>query len=210
MRDSGAADASRPGAMAGRPRTRFERVPGWMLAAALGVSVGQGQFPPMEHRMRAEEERATAEHWRQLEAAYEARRARALARLGSAASSVEPQALCPAFVGPTPVTRTFGTNARIPIRPFVPRSARRPTTPRWRDVAPASESSASLFSDHISQQERQAVMPRLPALVAGCAAFEAGTPPPRITSMASRGSTTLAAEIRVSPNSAFQETEDRR
>ena len=158
MRDSGAGGASRLGAMASRPRTRFERVLGWMLAAALGVSVGQGQFPPMDHRMRAEEERATAEHERrrQLKAAYEARRARAHARLGSAASSVEPQALCPAFVGPSPATRTFGTNARIPIGLFVPRSARRPTTPRLGDAAPASESPASLFSNYISQQVVQA------------------------------------------------------
>ena len=159
MRGSGAIGADELGAMAARPRMmRFERVLGWILAIALGVSVGQSQFLSVDYRMQAEEERASAEHerWRQLEAAYEARRARAHARLGSAASSVESQALCPAFVGPTPATRTVGTNAKIPIRPFMPRSARRPTTARWSEAAPATESPASLFSDYISQPVVQA------------------------------------------------------
>ena len=92
------------------------------------------------------------ERWWQSEAAYRARRARAHARLGRAASSVEPRALCPAFVGPAPPPRTFGTNRKFAIRPFAPRSARRPATPRWSEVAPASEPPASLFTDYISQQ----------------------------------------------------------
>ena len=144
--------------MAARPWMHLERVPGWILAAALGVSVGQSQLLPVDHRMPAEEERARAEYerWRQDEAAYEARRARAHALLGSAASAVEPQALCPAFVGPTPATQSFGTNAKIPIRPFVPRSARRPTTARWSEAAPESDSPANLFTDYVSQQVVQA------------------------------------------------------
>ena len=137
----------------------FSIVPSGFLVAMLGLSVGQAQFLSMDYRLGARKEersRAEHEHRRQLEAAYEARRARAHTRLGSAASSVEPHALCPAFVGPTSAKRTFGRNGKIPIRPFVPRSALRPATPRWNDSAPASESPASLFADYISQQVVQA------------------------------------------------------
>ena len=124
----------------------------------LGTSVGKGQFLPVEYRMWAEEERSKVEHERsrQLEAEYRARRARAHARLGSAASSVDPQVLCPALVGTIPTTGTFDTNGKIAIRPFLPRSAQRPVTPRWSEVAPATESPESLFSDYISQRVVQA------------------------------------------------------
>ena len=140
---------------------RFRSVPviGWLLLAPLCVAPGQAQFSPADLRAEAEDaERARAddERWRRMEAAYEARRARAHNRLGSAASSVEPQALCPAFVGPTPPTATSGTNDKIAVRPFVPRSATKPATPRWSDVAPASASPASLFADYISEQVVQA------------------------------------------------------
>ena len=124
---------------------------GWMLGAAVGISAGQAQFLPEDNRAEEDQERAWAEYERerQLELAYEARRARAHARLGSAASSVEPQAICPALVSPADVTRWY--RKRV-TRPFVARSAPRPTAPGWRGVAPSGESPSGLFGEYISEQ----------------------------------------------------------
>ena len=96
------------------------------------------------------------ERWRQMETAYEARRARAHVRLGSTASSVAPQALCPAFVGPSPSTRAFDTNRKKAILPLVARSAARPARPGWRGVAPSGESPSSVFGEYISEPIVQA------------------------------------------------------
>ena len=141
------------------PRTPFPRVLPGLLLVMLGSSIGHAQFPFMDSSARARERgqaRAEHERWRQLQVEYEARRARAHARLGSAASSVKPQVLCPAFVGPTASTGGFGTNGKIAMRPFIPRSAPRPARPRRSDANPAHESPASLFADHISEQVVQA------------------------------------------------------
>ena len=128
---------------------------GWMLGAAVGISAGQAQFLPEDNRAEEDQERVWAEHERerQLELAYEARRARAHARLGSAASSVEPQAICPALVSPADVIRPFGKRIS---RPFVARNTPRPARPRWRGVAPPGESPGGLFGEYISEQVVQA------------------------------------------------------
>ena len=132
---------------------------GWLILAPLGPLPGQAQLLGVGYGPNtAEEQRARAENerWRQVEAAYEARRSRAHFRLGSAASAVEPRVICPALVGPIPPTRSFGGNGKIATQPFVPRSVRRPATPRWSEAAPASESPTSLFEDSISEQVVQA------------------------------------------------------
>ena len=133
-------------------------VPRRILVAMLGVSVGYSQLLSEDYRMRAGEERARAEHesGRQLEAAYEARRASAHARLGSSASSIAPQAICPVFAGPSAPLRTTSVRSKGVIRPFVPRFAPRPSRSRWSASGPASESPASLFTGYISEQIVQA------------------------------------------------------
>ena len=113
-----------------------------------GLAVGQAQSRPGDQRGQQENEeraRAESEQRRRLEAAYEARQARAHARLGSLAGSVEPNALCPALVGATDIRRTY--SKRVPL-PFKPRSA---AQPRWRSVSPVSDSPSGIFARSISE-----------------------------------------------------------
>ena len=138
------------GGIPGRAPFCLERIIGWILAAALGASVGQSQFRPVDYRVDADEEKRAAaeyERRRQLEAAYAARRARAHARLGTEAGSTEPRLHCPALVGPSLDAERRGKSGS---RPLVARYAPRPAGLRWRGTAPASESPSVLFSEHIS------------------------------------------------------------
>ena len=133
-----------------------------VLIAVLGVPVGRAQFSPSGYPVAIQDEsdsRSESARRLQWEAAYEARRARAHARLGIAASSIEPQALCPAFDGPKPsawVGDAPNTNAKFAIRPFVARSALRPGEVGWRGVAPPGESASGLFREFISEPVVQA------------------------------------------------------
>ena len=68
--------ASRLDELRRRVRIRLGRILVWMLAGALGISVGQSQFRPRDYRAgaaRQELERTEYERWRQVEAAYAAR-----------------------------------------------------------------------------------------------------------------------------------------
>ena len=122
-----------------------------LLVASLSAPVGLAQFRPGDYRAESDQDRAEIEYERsrQRQAAYELRRALAHARLGAAASTIEPQTLCPATVSPGDGNPTFGKRA---LQPLTPRSALRPTTARWSDVAPASRSAAGIFSEYISEQ----------------------------------------------------------
>ena len=123
----------------------------WLLVASLSAPVGLAQFRPGDYRAESDQDRSEIEYQRsrQQQAAYELRRALAHARLGAAASTIEPQTLCPATVSPGDGNPTFGKRA---LQPLTPRSALRPTTARWSDVAPASQSAAGIFSEYISEQ----------------------------------------------------------
>ena len=138
--------------MVNRSRMRFGLILGWMLAAALGVSTGDAQLHSAGDRAREQwEARARTEHERrrQMEAAYEARRARAHRSLVITASLVEPLEQCPARAGAGIATRTYAK----PISDLIaPRSALRPVNPRWSHVAPFSESASGLFAEHIPEQ----------------------------------------------------------
>ena len=75
----------------------------WLLVVALSGSSVQAQFGSEPYPLEAgEREREWTEYERdrQLEFAYEGRRARAHARLGGAASSVESKVSCPVLAGP--------------------------------------------------------------------------------------------------------------
>ncbi|MXY68009.1 MAG: DUF1588 domain-containing protein [Acidobacteriia bacterium] len=137
------------------PRTRDLRW-AWMLAwllvvASLSAPVGLAQFRPGDYRAESDQDRAEIEYERSRpqQAAYELRRALAHARLGAAASTIEPQTLCPATVSQGDGHPTFG---RLALQPLTPRSALRPTTARWSTVAPASQSAAGIFGEYISEQ----------------------------------------------------------
>ena len=122
-----------------------------LLVASLSAPVGLAQFRPGDHWAESDEDRAEIEYERsrQQQAAYELSRALAHASLGVAASTIEPQALCPAMVSPDDVDPTFVKRA---LQPLTPRSALRPTAARWSNVAPASQSAAGIFSEYISEQ----------------------------------------------------------
>ena len=143
-------------------RLSLAPVIGWLLSASLSGLPGQSQYPSVNYRGRgagaAQEEAARAEYElrRRIEAAYEARRARAHARLGSAAGTVAVESACPAFVGPSPISGTPDTNFKIAIRPFAARSAPMPRGPGWRGVAPPGESPSGLFTEYISDAVVQA------------------------------------------------------
>ena len=134
----------------GKVRNRLFSLLGWLLAASLGLSVSQGQFHLGDlQEETAEEARQIAEleRDRELQSILDARRESAHARLESAASTIQAQALCPAFVGLSPEPRSF--RKRI-SSPFVARSAPRPVRLPWRGVAPEGESPSGLFNDYIS------------------------------------------------------------
>ena len=123
----------------------------YFLLAHLAPLPGHAQLLTLGSRAAAAEEsrlKAEEERWRQMEAAYQVRRVGAHTRLGSAASCVEPRALCPPFVGPIPPTRTLGRHGTTAVRPFTPRAASRPTDSRWQGVAPTGESASGLFHEH--------------------------------------------------------------
>ena len=135
---------------------RLAEILPWLLAATLAVASGHAQFRPPDFRDEAadaERDRAEHERWRPLDAMQEARRARAHARLGSKASTVDPQASCPALVGPAATAFASGKGGS---GPFVARSTPRPTRPGWKGVAPPSESASGLFGEYISSQVVQA------------------------------------------------------
>ena len=138
-------------------RCCLRELAGGVLAACLSAAVVQAQFHPPDfgaeeaetHRQWEERERI----WR-LEAAYEARRARAHARLGSTSSAIDSQALCPALINAK--SKAFSAG-KSPFGPFVPRSATRPARPGWRGVAPRSESTSGLFDEYISEPIVQSI-----------------------------------------------------
>ena len=116
-----------------------------LLVASLSAPVGLAQFRPGDHWAESDEDRAEIEYERSRpqQAAYELSRALAHASLGVAASTIEPQALCPAMVSPDDVDPTFVKRA---LQPLTPRSALRPTAARWSNVAPASQSATLAYS----------------------------------------------------------------
>ena len=131
-------------------RSRFVRVLGWSLAAILGASVCQAQFGSgFFNEGEAEEAQLEAEHERDrlFASLLSERRARAHDRLEDAASMIQSQALCPAFLGLSPEPRSRRKKFSSAL---VPRYAPQPVRPAWRGVAPASESPSGIFSDFIS------------------------------------------------------------
>ena len=138
------------------PRSfRLRPVVGWLLLVLPTAFPGDAQFGRFDNGLGSEEHRREAEpeRLRILNSRYEARRARAHARLGRAANSVDLRAQCPAFGSPAVVARPHGKGE---IGPFRPRAALRPSAPRWSGVAPDSESAAGLFLEYLSEQVVQA------------------------------------------------------
>lgn len=141
--------------LGGKPISRTMRVrigaaTCWPLAAILAVSVCQAQFGLGDaEQEQAQEERLWEEQEQEwlLESILAARRESAHARLESAASAIQPQAICPAFVGLSPEPRSLGKRISSPL---VARSAARPARPPWRGVSPPTESPSGLFSDYVS------------------------------------------------------------
>ena len=132
------------------------RLCGWLLAVALGASLGQAQFHPNEFLEGADEDArwiAELERDRLFERILAERREQAHARLESAASSIQSQALCPVFPGLNP--EPSSSRKRI-SSPFVARFAPQPFRQPWRGVAPEGESASGLFSDYISEPVVQA------------------------------------------------------
>ena len=119
------------------------------LLIGLGVSAGgaESAYDELE-RDQAEEERLRAEHELELffQDILDARRQAAHERLEDAASTIQPQAICPAFASQTPQPRTFRKRIAGPLEPRFAPQARQP----WRGVAPAGESASGLFDDFIS------------------------------------------------------------
>lgn len=130
---------------------RVSRILAWTLATALGASVAlaQWQFGAFsnngteEARWIAEQERA-----REFESVLAERRELADSRLEGAASSIQSEALCPAFLGIGPGPRSF---QKTIARPFAPSFAA-PVRPPWKGVAPEGEAPSGIFADFISEQ----------------------------------------------------------
>ena len=102
----------------------------------------------MHERAEAfDQESAERAFWWQAEALQAERRARAHARLESAASSIYAKAFCPAVAGPDEFPWSIGK--RI-AGPAVSRFELQPARPRWRGVAPASASAPTVFTEFIS------------------------------------------------------------
>ena len=134
----------------GGAHVRLMRALGRPLVAILGITVCQAQFGVVDpEREQAEEERLWAEHedaWL-LESIQAAKRESAHMRLEDAASSIQSQALCPAFLGLSPEPRT--SRKRI-SSPFVARFAPPPVRTPWRGVAADGDSASGIFDDYIS------------------------------------------------------------
>lgn len=133
-----------------------------VLAVVLGAPAGRAQLSPpgyaaeVRHEAESRADSALRSRWN---AAYEARRARAHARLGASASSVEPQAFCPAIARSKASASGFDAadkKGKLAVRQFVPRSAARPATVGWRGIAAPGESAGGLFGNFISGQVVQA------------------------------------------------------
>ncbi|MXY70634.1 MAG: hypothetical protein F4Y47_19055 [Acidobacteriia bacterium] len=125
------------------------RLLAWPLAVCLGVSVGVAQSGYDEfERVQAEEERLRSEHERDLlfQGIIEARSQAAHERLEDAASTIQPEAFCPAFVSQSPEPRTFQKRISGPLQPRLAPSPRQP----WKGVASPDEAPSTLFSDFIS------------------------------------------------------------
>ena len=125
------------------------RLLAWPLALSLGVSVA-GAEPGYDEfeRDQAEEERLRSERERDLffQDILEARRNAAHERLEDAASTIEPQAICPAFVSQSPAPRKFQKRISGPLQPRYAPPPRQP----WKGVASPAEAPSTLFSDYIS------------------------------------------------------------
>ena len=125
------------------------RLLAWPLAVCLGVSVclAESGYDEFE-RVQAEEERLRSEHERDLflQGVLEARSQAAHERLEDAASTIQPEAFCPAFVSQSPEPRTFRKRISGPLQP---RFAPLPRQP-WKGVASPTEAPSTLFSDYIS------------------------------------------------------------
>ena len=127
----------------------FVRLCAWPLVVFLGVSVGAAQSGYDEfERIQAEEERLRSEHERELflQGILEARSQAAHERLGDAASTIQPEAFCPAFVSQSPAPRTFQKRISGPLQPRFAPAPRQP----WKGVASQGETPGGLFSDFIS------------------------------------------------------------
>lgn len=102
-------------------------------------------------REQAEEERQWADHEHSLvlDSMLSARREVAHARLEGAASAIQPEAACPAFLdsGTEPLSFRKRVSSPLPVR-FAPR----PERPTWRGLAGDGESPSGIFSDYISGQ----------------------------------------------------------
>ena len=125
------------------------RLSAWPFALYLGVSVGWAQIGYDEfERDQAEEERVRSEHERELlfQGILEARRQAAHERLEDAASTIQPQAICPALIGQSPEPRTIQKRNSGPLQPRFAPPPRQP----WKGVASLEEAPSTLFSDFIS------------------------------------------------------------
>ena len=121
----------------------------WPLVMFLGASVGGAQ-PLYDEFVRdqAEEERLRSQHERELflRDVLEARRQSAHERLEDAASTIQPQAICPAFDSQSPEPATFQKRISGPLQPrFAP-----PSRLPWKGVAPQGEAPSALFNDYVS------------------------------------------------------------
>ncbi|MDE0265312.1 MAG: DUF1588 domain-containing protein [Bryobacterales bacterium] len=134
---------------------RHIRLLAWPLSVFLGVSAGgaQSSYDQFE-RFMAAKERLRSEHERELffQGILEARSQAAHERLGDAASTIEPEAFCPAFASQSPEPRTFQKRISGPLQVRFAPPSRQP----WRGVAPAGETPGGLFNDFISNPIVQA------------------------------------------------------
>ena len=122
----------------------------WPLAAILAVAVCQAQFGLGDaEQEQAREERLWEEQEQEwlMESILAARSASAHARLESAASAIQPQAICPAIIGLS--SEPPSLRKRI-SSPLVARSASLPDGLAWRGVSPPTESPSGLFRDYVS------------------------------------------------------------
>ncbi len=137
-------------AMARAMRVRLGPALCWSLAATLAVSVCHAQVGLGAYEQdQAQEERLweEQEHEWLLESMLATRRESAHERLESAASAIQPQAICPAIVGLSPEPRSLRKRISSPL---VARSASRPDRLPWRGVSPPTESPSGIFNGYVS------------------------------------------------------------
>ena len=128
------------------------RISSWVLAMALGASVSNAQWQFGDFgESTTEEEHWNAEHEkdRRFERNLAESRELAHSRLEDLASTIQSEALCPAFLGPGPQPRSF--RKRV-TRPFTARFAPPPVRTPWRGVAPEGGSPSVIFGEFISSQ----------------------------------------------------------